>query len=148
LGGTGQLAKPDTGYQGSGTVIYPVNQGTGESFTVNQGTNAANYATDGSIIYPVEKEANNPAFGYNNTGYDSKSATDQILDKYGALRESTLAGLRAAYDKTRSGLQGQIPLVNQNARQNLDANDIAIALAEPVKSDSLETPKEGLVLVY
>jgi hypothetical protein len=97
----------------------------------NQNQKEQQKQKEADIIYSVEQEDNNPAFGYNNTDYDSKSATDQIMDKYGALRESTLAGLKAAYDKTRAGLQGQIPLVNQNAQANISANDIGFYQSLP-----------------
>jgi hypothetical protein len=106
-------------------------QGTNMPNRVEPGTRTDVRGETGDIIYPVQQEANNPAFGYTNTVYDSKSATDQIMDKYGALRESTLAGLKAAYDKTRAGLQGQIPLVNQNAQANVSANDVGFYQSLP-----------------
>lgn len=55
--------------------------------------------------------------------FNPQTAIDQAKAQTTALKATSLADLRAAYDQSRSSLQSQTPGINQNAVNNLNAND-------------------------
>ena len=81
------------------------------------------YPDEGGIKYKTPKEPEPEPEEEYNQYYDPEYYMNLIKDQFRYDSTADINAIRQAYEKGRSELQGQVPGVEQNAREASDAND-------------------------